>query len=273
MKMTVYACGGCGVNLLTPFVKNLGKAEPGFAEIHPVFIDTSRSNLKGEYPEDNLFLIDGLDGSGKKRDANYKIINEKAPEVLHRFKPTPFNVVIHSTSGGSGSVIGSVLTSALLARGENVVVMMAKYQMIKLSGGILSPATEEDVERLKSFKNNEQYEVEIKKQRNPAFHRKVFAFFGFCFDCWSGAHTDWEFQDVDAQFDTFRKNLTVLAGFKVITYKLDGSFRCDAESLSYANMEQERFEQVYQALINAAIKHVFNNTKDDNIINRLYAFF
>lgn len=150
---------------------------------------------------------------------------------------------------------------------------MAKYQMIKLSGGILTPATDEMAENLKSLKNNEQYEIEIKRQRNPAFHRKVFAFFGFCYDCWSGAHTEWEFQDPDAQFDTFRKNLTVLAGFRVVTYTLDGRFRVEAESLSYANMEQDRFEKVYKALINAAIKHVFNNTKDENIINRLYEFF
>lgn len=150
---------------------------------------------------------------------------------------------------------------------------MAKYQMIKLSGGILTPATDEMAENLKSLKNNEQYEIEIKRQRNPAFHRKVFAFFAFCYDCWSGAHTEWEFQDPDAQFDTFRKNLTVLAGFRVVTYTLDGRFRVEAESLSYANMEQDRFEKVYKALINAAIKHVFNNTRDENIINRLYAFF
>ena len=154
MKMTVYACGGCGVNLLTPFVKNLGKAEPGFAEIHPVFIDTSRSNLTGNYPEDNLFLIDGLDGSGKKRDANYKIINEKAPEVLHRFKPTPFNVVIHSTSGGSGSVIGSVLTSALLARGENVVVMMVG-------------SSDSRIEAQNTINTLKSYEVISNKRKKP----------------------------------------------------------------------------------------------------------
>lgn len=150
---------------------------------------------------------------------------------------------------------------------------MAKYQMMKLAGGVFAPLNDDEAERLKSFQNNEQYEIEIKKQRNPAFHRKVFAFFNFCFECWSGSHSDLEFQDEQAQSDTFRKHLTVLAGFKVITYKLDGSFRVEAESLSYANMEQERFEQVYKALINAAIKHVFNSTKDENIINQLYSFF
>lgn len=150
---------------------------------------------------------------------------------------------------------------------------MAKYQMVKLAGGVLTPVNDEIAESLKSLKNNEQYEIEIKRQRNPAFHRKVFAFFNFCFECWSGEHTEWEFLDHNAQFDTFRKHLTVLAGFRVVTYTLDGRLRIEAESLSYANMEQERFEQVYKALINAAIKHVFNNTEDENIINRLYAFF
>lgn len=66
---------------------------------------------------------------------------------------------------------------------------MAKYQMMKLPGGILSPLNDEEAERLKSFQNGEQYEIEIKRQRNPAFHRKVFAFFNFCFDCWSGSHS------------------------------------------------------------------------------------
>lgn len=148
-----------------------------------------------------------------------------------------------------------------------------KVQMIKSAGGAFVPLDDEQAEALKKFRNGEQYEIEIKLSRNPQFHRKVFAFFKFCFECWSGSHSDLEFQDEQAQFDTFRKHLTVLAGFKVITYKLDGSFKVEAESLSYANMEQERFEQVYKALINAAIKHVFNNTKDENIINQLYSFF
>ncbi|QLB40821.1 DUF1367 family protein [Mannheimia pernigra] len=150
---------------------------------------------------------------------------------------------------------------------------MAKYQMMKLPGGILSPLNEEEAKRLKSFQNGEQYEIEIKRQRNPAFHRKVFAFFNFCFDVWSGCHTDWEYQDASAQFDTFRKHLTVLAGFYTQTWNLKGQVRIEAKSLSYANMEQDEFEQVYKALINAAIKHVFNNTRDENIINQLYSYF
>lgn len=148
-----------------------------------------------------------------------------------------------------------------------------KIQMIKMQGGVLVPLNEREAEALVSLKNGEQYEIEVIRTRNPAFHRKVFAFLNFCFEYWLADKTEWEFFDERKQFDTFRKNLTVLAGFKEITYTLDGRMRVEAQSLSYGNMEQDEFEQVYKALINAAIKHVFNNTKDENRINQLYSFF
>ncbi|MDG6894543.1 DUF1367 family protein [Volucribacter amazonae] len=150
---------------------------------------------------------------------------------------------------------------------------MAIYQMIKMAGGVFAPAYEMEAESLKALANNEQYEVEIKRSRNPAFHRKVFAFFNFCFEHWSAERTELRFQDEKAQFDTFRKHLTVLAGFRTVTYKINGEFRVEAKSLSYANMEQEEFEQCYSALINAALVHIFANTQDEKIINQLYAFF
>ncbi|CAM3448171.1 hypothetical protein KLVA111870_01990 [Klebsiella variicola] len=79
--------------------------------------------------------------------------------------------------------------------------------------------------------------------------------------------------DEHSQFDRFRKDLTILAGFYVKTVRLNGDIRVEAQSLAYANMEQEKFERVYSALINAAIKHVFSGTKDKEILNRLQSFF
>lgn len=145
--------------------------------------------------------------------------------------------------------------------------------MVKTAGGGFVPVEERDLPALQGFKNGEMYPVEIKRTRNPAFHRKVFAFFNFCFEHWAADKTAWKYFDERQQFDTFRKHLTVLAGYKVITYTLDGRMRVEAESLSFGNMEQDEFEQCYSALINAALKHVFGHTTDENVINRLYAFF
>ncbi|MCL7721921.1 DUF1367 family protein [Actinobacillus pleuropneumoniae] len=148
-----------------------------------------------------------------------------------------------------------------------------KAQMIKSAGGAFVPLDDMQAEALKKFRNGEQYEIEIKLSRNPQFHRKVFAFFKFCFDHWSADKTEWQFQDEQAQFDTFRKNLTVLAGYFDKTYTIKGDVRIEPKSLAYGNMEQAEFERCYNSLINAAMKHIFNVCDDPQILDRLYAFF
>lgn len=145
-----------------------------------------------------------------------------------------------------------------------------KINFIKQAGGVLLPANDHEAQRLNKFKTGELYEVEIKLTRNPAFHRKMFAFFNFCFQYWRG---DNEFQDEIAQFDKFRKDLTMLAGYRNNVFNMRGELRVEPESLSFASMDQERFEQCYNAMIQAAIRNVFGNTKDQNIINQLYNFF
>lgn len=98
--MNIYACGGAGANVASNFLKFSKKKESGFAQLVPYFIDTSKSNINSAIPQDQTFLVDGLDGSGKKRNANYETISECYKEILHTFKPADVNVVIHSASGG-----------------------------------------------------------------------------------------------------------------------------------------------------------------------------
>lgn len=145
--------------------------------------------------------------------------------------------------------------------------------MMKNAGGVFCPADEMYLPDLQSFKNGEIYEIELKRTRNPAFHRKVFSFFKFCFNHWAADKTEWRYFDERTQFDTFRKNLTVLAGYKVASYTIDGRMRVEAQSLSYGNMEQDEFERCYSALINAAMQNIFKGCNDERILDRLYAFF
>lgn len=145
-----------------------------------------------------------------------------------------------------------------------------KVNFIKQHGGVLIPANESEVERMKRFKTGGAYEVEIKQIRNYDFHRKVFAFLNFCFDHYV-SRLDCSVHE--RQFEVFRDELTVNAGYYDEFWTLKGTLRIEAKSISYASMSQEEFEQYYNSLINAAIKLVFNNTKDQNIINQLYSFF
>lgn len=144
-----------------------------------------------------------------------------------------------------------------------------KIEVIKEPGGIFRAASDLEYEKTTKFKTGDMCTVEIKLSRNPKFHAKVFAFFNFCFEYWKG---DNEFQCEHKQYDMFRKHLTVLAGFYESFYKIDGSTRVEAKSLAYGAMNQEEFEQCYNALIRAALKHIFKGG-DKSIENKLMSFF
>ena len=144
-----------------------------------------------------------------------------------------------------------------------------KINMVKNAGGLLMPVNDMEADKLTKFKTGEQYEIDIKLSRNPAFHRKVFAFFNFCFAHWKGEN---EFQCESKQFDVFREHLTVLAGYYDSYHSISGSVRVEAKSLAYSNMKQDEFEKCYTALVNAAMRNIFKDA-DENIYNQLVGFF
>lgn len=144
-----------------------------------------------------------------------------------------------------------------------------KIEMIKQAGGLFTPFNDMEHEKTVRFKTGELYSVEVKHARNYQFHKKVFTFFNFCFEHWT---CDREFLDVEAQFKRFRNQLTVLAGYRVELYNINGDVRVEAMSLSYAKMTQEDFEKLYKALITAAMSHLFQSA-DENTYNQLLSFF
>ncbi|WP_241603741.1 DUF1367 family protein [Rosenbergiella nectarea] len=148
-----------------------------------------------------------------------------------------------------------------------------QFDLVKHPGGVFALADDIDLPRINRFKTGVTYTAEIKLTRNPLFHKKMFAFFAFCFEYWAADKAGYECSDEYTQKEEFRKNLTILAGFSDVVTTIKGEVRVRAKSLSYANMKADEFERCYRSMINAAIKHVFANTKDHSILNRLQAFF
>ncbi|HIB1529941.1 TPA: DUF1367 family protein [Salmonella enterica subsp. enterica serovar Muenchen] len=148
-----------------------------------------------------------------------------------------------------------------------------QIEMIKSAGGVFVPVFEHDLPRLAKFKNGEQYTLEARLTRHPAFHRKMFAFLNFCFQYWNAENAGYEFTDEATQFDEFRKNLTILAGFHEVVTTIRGEVKYRAKSLSYGNMNQDEFERCYCAMVNAALRNVFGNSNDPHILDQLMAFF
>lgn len=115
----LYGAGGAGINCISVF--NDVKPLQGCANILTSYIDTSRSNLKHDFREEDCFIFKDKDGSGKIRKENHKDISDSIKKILLEQKPGDFNIVVSSASGGSGSVIAPLLVAELLRRGDNVI--------------------------------------------------------------------------------------------------------------------------------------------------------
>jgi hypothetical protein len=132
--------------------------------------------------------------------------------------------------------------------------------LVKKQFGKLIPVYNSDAEKLKAckLKEGEVYEVEIKKKRNYEFHKKYFALINLCYDN----------QDVFDEFDNLRDYLTCKSGFYIKITTPDGEM-IKPKSISFANMDNIEFEQLYQKTIGAICKFIDVEEKDilDEIVN------
>lgn len=123
-RAVLFACGGCGINQASHFEQFRDKEDPGFASIDVVYLDTSKSNLfNSVVDKDKIYIVEGLDGSGKVRAENHREIGDCVLDILQTHKPGDINFVLSSGSGGSGSVIAPSLVQELLQRNIPVIVI------------------------------------------------------------------------------------------------------------------------------------------------------
>jgi len=127
-KVTVYAVGGCGINVVFPLMQIAAKGERGYADLTFGLVDTSHSNLPTHGFTSNFIHVGDrhkrTDGSGKIRTVNLGPAKQAVVDILSHWEPGDLNIVVHSASGGSGSMIANVLVNDLLNKGKEVVVIM-----------------------------------------------------------------------------------------------------------------------------------------------------
>ena len=153
----VYACGGAGINIASLLEKHRNNDDVGAAKLHITYIDTSKSNLarnRHSIADEHIYVIDGLDGSGKIRAENYEAITSHAKDVLQAHKPMDLNIVISSAAGGSGSVIAPTIVGELLDRKVPTIVLM-----------VGSTATRLDAEN--TLKTIKSYESIAQRKKAP----------------------------------------------------------------------------------------------------------
>lgn len=124
----------------------------------------------------------------------------------------------------------------------------------------LIPACEESADWLRKKKLGATILVDPREPRNGAYFRKWWALVKLGYDYWSeGAATiEYKGKPVLPEFDRFRQDVTISAGFYYPVVNLKGEVRIEAESLKWAAMTEERFDQLYEATIRVLLARVFN---------------
>lgn len=150
---------------------------------------------------------------------------------------------------------------------------MGEFYMRKM-GGALVPADDQAAEALQRFRAGDPVKVTVKRPRNYEFHKKFFALLNHGFEFWEppelpDAHRWMKNVTPEKSFEQFRKDVTILAGFFDASYRLDGSVRIEAKSISFASMSEDEFERLYSAAIDVLLKHVFTNMAQDELRDRV----
>jgi len=110
---------------------------------------------------------------------------------------------------------------------------------------------------------------DFKKYRNPMFHRKYMALLNIGFENWQPGEINSKYGTPEKNFDRFRKDIAILCGYFDLVIRLDGSSRPEAQSISFAKMDQDEFEKLYSKTIDLLIKNVYGSSLDADGLNAI----
>jgi hypothetical protein len=110
-----------------------------------------------------------------------------------------------------------------------------RLYLVKTDGGDLIGYDAADAAYLAKLEPGECIESDTRKARNPAHHRKFFALFELAFQS----------QERYANRRQFMTELKVRAGWYEEYINADGKMVYVPMSISWANMDQERFDKFY----------------------------
>lgn len=135
--------------------------------------------------------------------------------------------------------------------------------LVKTQTGALVPIDQDEVSKLGRFKAGAVVRADFKEMRNGPFFRKYWALMEVAYDLWSDGLTPQEHQGrpVLPEKDRFRKDIIILAGYFRPVFDVTGGMRLEAESISWAKMDEARFERLYSACIDVILAKVLSHTR------------
>jgi hypothetical protein len=158
---------------------------------------------------------------------------------------------------------------------------MNQIELVKTPKG-LRGWTEDDQQQWLKFKGwldglepGEFVRIGYVKPRNIKFHRRFFALLKTGFDAWEPRRKKHRGMPVQKNFERFRKDALIAAGFYDIVATASGGVKHEAHSISFANMDDNQFATVYSAVADVLLQGVltrYTRADLDQVVDKLMRF-
>lgn len=142
---------------------------------------------------------------------------------------------------------------------------MADMTFIVMPHKVLCPADPETEQRIDRMAAGEVIRGDYKKMRNYLNHKRFFALMKIAYEAWepTGPVKDGQ-PEPDKSPEVMRKQLIILAGYYDHAWNLDGTLRLEAKSMSFGNMDEISFREMFSAVVQVVIdKILVNYTHED----------
>jgi len=130
----------------------------------------------------------------------------------------------------------------------------------------LGPDDQISADYLAKIKLGSRVKCKIAKQRNPEFHKKFFALLNTGYKFWVPGEITSKYGVPEKNFDQFRSDVIILAGYYDVAIRLNGETRVTAKSISFGKMEQDDFEKLYSAVIDVLLKNIFVGYSSEDVV-------
>jgi LPS O-antigen subunit length determinant protein (WzzB/FepE family) len=130
----------------------------------------------------------------------------------------------------------------------------------------LVPADNETNEYCKKLSLTDVLLGAFSKPRNYKYHRKYFSLLNTAFDIWDApleTELHGQLVEVEKDFDEFREDIIILAGFYRIVAKPNGEVTYRAKSIKFSSMTEDKFQRLFSNTINAIIKHIIPDNQPE----------
>ena len=137
--------------------------------------------------------------------------------------------------------------------------------LVKKKNGEWSPASPESADESKRKKVGSYVEAKSKSTRSVKFHRKYFALLNLMFENWQQPELEHKGETIKPSFDRFRKDVAILSGWYNTVVNIDGELRLEPKSISFGNMSEDKFSELYSRTIDLALERIMPGSDYDRI--------